>query len=208
MPGVVDVNVDLDPNTGGSAGCAPLPTTKAFAKLGDNADYVQAPGGDFESGSNRWTMRTGAYVGAGNESLGVTRGSRSMFLPLGSSVTSPEFCVDDSHPHFRFVSRPAGALAGYAAIVIYRNAAGKITEAQFTSSRSQSWSPNVWAASPLSPLATEIPLGSGETATVQLKFISTGNTSAPGIKYWGGFALGTIATTQLDSVMVDPYRRG
>lgn len=191
-----------------SAACTPLPTTQAFAKFGDTAEYAPAPGGHFEVGAERWTMRGGAYVGRGNENLGVTSGGRSMYLPLGSSVISPEFCVDDSYPHFRFVSRPAGALAGYAAIVVYRNTSGQVTEAQFTSSRAQSWSPNLWSVSTRSPLATGIPLGAGDAATVQLKFVSTGNLDTPGLRYWGGFALGTIATTQLDSVMIDPYRRG
>lgn len=190
------------------AACVDPPSSPAFSVVGDSADYALAPGGDFERGAPGWALRGGAYIGGGNESLGVTHGQRSLVLPLGASATSPEFCVDQAHPHFRFVSRPTGALAGYAAIVVYRDAGGRVAQAQFTSSGSQSWEPGRWAASAPSPLATRIPLGAGETASVQLKFVSTGNELAYGIGYWGRFALGTIATSQIDSVMVDPYRRG
>ena len=57
------------------------------------------------------------------------------------------------------------------------------------------------------PPATKIPLASGATASVQTKFVSTGNQTAVGIGFWGKFTTDT-GTTSIDSVMVDPYRRG
>lgn len=193
--------------TDGSA-CPEGPVTKAFAKFGDDADYSLAPGGDFETGSG-WTLKSGAKFAPGNENLGISPGGRSLKLPLGAVAVSPEFCVDETNPHFRFVSKPDNAIAGYEAIVLYRNTEGQVKQAQFTSSASQSWGSGKWAPSSTSPLATKIPLlAGGKTASVQLMFVSTGNKIAVGIGLWGKFAAGSIGTVSIDSVMVDPYRRG
>lgn len=191
----------------GSA-CPETPVTKAFAKFGDDADYSLAPGGDFEDGSG-WTLKSGARFASGNETLGVAPGSRALKLPLGAVAVSPEFCVDETNPHFRFVSKPDNAIAGYEAIVLYKNTEGQVKQAQFTSSASQSWGSGKWAPSSTSPLATKIPLlAGGKTASVQIMFVSTGNKIAVGIGLWGRFAAGSIGTVSIDSVMVDPYRRG
>jgi hypothetical protein len=196
------------------AACDPTEATRAFAKIGDNADYTPAPGGNFESGSGGWTFSGGARIVSGNESLGwfrgsIVPGSKALSLPLGASATSPEFCVDASHPTFRFMARPENALAGYKAIVIYRDADGDVTTSEFVSSSQTNWSPGGWDASPASPLATKIPLdGPDETAAVRLRFVSTGNPLAVGIGLWGYLTGGTVGTTNIDSVMVDPYRRG
>lgn len=196
---------DLDEN---APACPESPVSKAFEKFGDDADYSLAPGGDFESGSG-WTLKSGARFVSGNENLGVTAGSRSLKLPLGAVAVSPEFCVDETNPHFRFVSKPDNAIAGYEAIVLYKNVEGQVKQAQFTSSASQSWGSGKWAPSSTSPLATKIPLlAGGRTASVQIMFVSTGNKLAVGIGLWGHFAGGSIGTVSIDSVMVDPYRRG
>lgn len=196
---------DLDEN---APACPESDVSKAFAKFGDDADYALAPGGDFEVGSG-WKLSGGAKVVSGNESLGVSPGSRSLKLPLGAVAVSPEFCVDETNPHFRFASKPDNAIAGYEAIVLYKNTDGQVKQAQFTSSASQSWGSGKWAPSSASPLATKIPLlAGGKTATVQIMFVSTGNKIAVGIGLWGRFAAGSIGTVSIDSVMVDPYRRG
>ncbi len=146
-----------------SAACVAAPTTKAFAKVGDNADYSVAPGGGFEAGSPAWTLTGGRKVVSGNESLGwfqgsVLAGSRSLALPVGATATSPEFCVDESHPYFRFMAKADSSMSGYDAIVIFRNASGAVTSTQFTSSSDVSWGNGNWGASKVSPLATKIPL--------------------------------------------------
>lgn len=184
------------------ASCTPMPTSQAFAKYGDTAAYYLAPGGSFESGTTTgWSLTGGASFVSGNENLGVTSGSRSLSLPVGATATSPSFCVDDTQPSFRFAARVSSLDGGYAAIVLYRDAAGKLTNAQFTSSSDGSYwnGASAWNPSAISPLATKIPLLSTEaTASVQLKFIGT--TKAY------GFFVG--AKSYIDSVMVDPYRRG
>lgn len=197
-----------------SAACVPAPTSKAFSKAGDNADYSVAPGGDFESGAAGWSLSGGAKVVSGNETLGffqgpVVKGSKSLSLPVGAIATSPEFCVDETNPYFRFMTKADNAMAGYQAIVIYRNAAGAVTSTSFTSSLDITWGDGDWGPSKVSPLATKIPLtGPDATASVQLKFVSTGNPVALGIGLWGKLTSGSVGATSIDSVMVDPYRRG
>lgn len=196
------VIVGAVPAGAAAAACVQLPTTKAFSKVGDQADYSVAPGGDFETGAAGWTF-TGKYsIVSGNETLGffkgpVLSGTKSLKLPPGATATSPEFCVDESHPHFRFMAKADGAMAGYAVVVLYRNLAGQITKAEFTTSKAVSWGDGDWVASSPNALATQIPLdGPDASATVQIRFISTGNPL---------FAMGA---TRFDSLMVDPYRRG
>lgn len=190
------------PSIANAEGCAPMATTQAFAKYSDSAQYFLAPGGTFESGAPGWTLLGGAKIVSGNESLGVTAGSKALQLPVAGTALSPAFCVDDSLPSFRFAAKLSSLDGGYAAIVVYRDDAGKITQAQFTSSASGSYfnGASAWNPSAVSPLATKIPLlaGGGKTASVQLLFLGT--TKSYGA--WVG------ATATIDSVMVDPYRRG
>ncbi|MDO9352847.1 MAG: hypothetical protein Q7T55_04090, partial [Solirubrobacteraceae bacterium] len=99
------------------AACVQAPTTKAFSKVGDQADYSVAPGGSFE-GTHGWTLAKGAKIVTGNESVGIVAGTKSLQLPVGATATSPEFCVDETNPYFRFVAKPTGSMAGYQAIVL------------------------------------------------------------------------------------------
>jgi hypothetical protein len=197
-----------------SNNCPVAPVSKAFAKYKDTADYSPAPGGDFENGSAGWTLLLGAKIVSGNESTGgwaptsVLPGKKSLQLPLGGTALSPEFCVDETNPHFRFMTKPDNSVAGYAAIVLYRDSGGKVQQAKFTSSASQTFSAGAWNPSPPSPLATKIPLLNGDnTATVQVLFVSTGNLLTLS-NLWGKLAGGAVGTVSIDSVMVDPYRRG
>ncbi|MDQ8043454.1 MAG: hypothetical protein AAGC46_00580 [Solirubrobacteraceae bacterium] len=224
--------------TSGSTTCTPLPTTKAFQAVdGDSADYSVAPAGTFESGATGWTLTGSAAVATGNESLGISSGSKSLRLPLGATATSPEFCVDETNPHFRFAYKVdnVGA-AGFVAYVIYRDAAGAVTKTQLLSSSGLSIAPSAWQASPSSPLATIIPLSStNKSASVQLKFVASSpadmasdiTTAVVGTNAISGIVKGAtgIASSatnigtgiasnvvnvgvSIDSVMVDPYRRG
>ncbi len=218
--------------------CVALPTTKAFQKVdGDSADYSLAPGGNFESGTAGWTLSGSAAIAAGNDSLGITSGSKSLRMPIGATATSPAFCIDETNPHFRFAYKVdnVGA-AGFIAHVVYKDARGTVTKTELLSSTALSLTPSLWKASPNSPLATIIPLNTTtKSASVQIKFsvaspanlasdVTTtvlGNNPISNIvKGATGIAdsatnIGTgIASNivnvgvTIDSVMVDPYRRG
>ncbi|MBJ7472271.1 MAG: hypothetical protein JHD16_13275 [Solirubrobacteraceae bacterium] len=182
-------------------GCTPMPTTKAFSKFGDTADYYPAPGGSFESGTTAgWKFTTGAKVVTGNENIGVTKGSKSLQLSPGATATSPAFCVDETQPTFRFASKVSSLDGGYIAIVLWRDSEGKLTQSQFTASGMGTYwnGATAWNPSDVSPLAIKIPLSSGKTASVQLMFVGT-------MKAYGLFV---GAKANIDSVMIDPYRRG
>ncbi len=184
-----------------SAACTPLATTQAFAKFGDAREYYPAPGGSFENGGPGWTLTSGARIVSGNENLGVQSGSKALELPVGGTATSPAFCVDQSQPSFRFGARLSSLDGGYAALVVYRNDAGQVTKTTFTSSAAGTYfnGSTSWNPSAISPLATKIPLTSADaTASVQITFVGT--TKSYG--QWVG------AKAYVDSVMVDPYRRG
>ena len=86
--------------------CADQPTSKPFARWGDRADYVLAPGGSFESGSPSWKLN-GADVVAGNERFYVRHPGdrRSLRLEPGASATSPAMCVGLQHPTLRLFAR-------------------------------------------------------------------------------------------------------
>jgi len=84
--------------------------THPFAPWGDNAAYVQVPGGTFESGAAGWALNGGAKVVSGNETFGVSGpGSHSLSLPAGSSATSPAQCTGIDHPSMRFFVRNTGS---------------------------------------------------------------------------------------------------
>jgi FlaG/FlaF family flagellin (archaellin) len=219
-------------------GCTPLATTKAFQKVdGDSADYSVAPDGGFENGGTGWKYTGGAKVVSANENLGVLSGKKSLMMPLNSTATSPSFCVDETNPHFRFAYKVDNAsLSGFQAFVIYRDAAGKVTGMELVSSKGISLVPTLWKASPNSPLATLLPLNStSKTASVQLKFYALSpvdfvsdvttaiigeNALTSAVYAIGGAATGLVGAitgslssltnigVSIDSVMVDPYRRG
>jgi hypothetical protein len=74
-----------------------------FVRWADEFDYVLSPDGTFERRARGWTLAGGARVVPGNESYRVHRrtDSRSLFLPAGSSATSPSMCVGIEYPTLR-----------------------------------------------------------------------------------------------------------
>jgi hypothetical protein len=80
-------------------------STKAFARVdGDGSNYVLVPGGAFESGVSGWTLGRGAAVVSGNEPWKVhgAGDKRSLYIPSGSSVTTPPMCFAPGDWHMRF----------------------------------------------------------------------------------------------------------
>jgi hypothetical protein len=80
-------------------------SSQAFASVdGDKSNYVLVPGGSFESGAPGWTLGRGAAVVSGNEPWKVHgRGdSHSLYIPSGSSATTPPMCFAPGDWHMRF----------------------------------------------------------------------------------------------------------
>ncbi|MDO9355349.1 MAG: hypothetical protein Q7T55_16740 [Solirubrobacteraceae bacterium] len=184
-----------------TASCPTQPaTTKAFAKIGDNADYSLAPNGSFENGSTGWTLSNAKLVN-GNETVGILGGLKSIALGGGiisgqASVVSPEFCVDQSHPYFRFLLKANGPVGLMNIGVQYTDEAGTLKTQSVQSNVATNLLPGKWKASELNPLSLNIPLvnDGGQTAKVRLVFSSP--MSLLGFSY------------NIDNVLVDPYRRG
>jgi hypothetical protein len=111
----------------GSSSCSQS-TTQPFLPWLDPGSYFLAPGGDFESGLAGWTTTGGAKVVSGNESYYVTssRDSHSLYLPAGSSVTTPSMCISLDSPDLRvFVKNNGSLLTVMNVTVNYQDASGK-----------------------------------------------------------------------------------
>ncbi|MFA9269268.1 MAG: hypothetical protein ACEQSX_00710 [Baekduiaceae bacterium] len=182
-----------------TSGCVEQPTVKAYSRFGDDADYAPAPGATFEQGQAGWTFSKKAFpwdegkvasIVKGNDGNNIVAGANALQLTQDSYAISPKFCVDESHPHFRFSFKVTGWASKFDVLITYRDLAGTLTEAQFVSSSSMQIFPGNWQISPASPLATNIPLVSGgKAASVQV------------------YAKVANGTVQFDNFMVDPYRR-
>lgn len=182
-----------------TAGCPDQPTTQAFAKFGDLADYSLAPGGSFENGSAGWSF-TNARITNGNENAGVLPGTKSVamgnnwFVSGPSGLVSPWICVTDAHPYFRYLLKPNGPVGLLATFIRYTDASGRAVQQQVQSKVSTNLFPGKWRPSELNPLSINLPIAAGQARRVQLVFVTPG--SVLGAGYF------------IDNVLVDPYRRG
>ena len=86
--------------------------TQPFARFGDNRYYVLTPGGSFEPGSKAWSLSGGAKIVTGNETFYVraTADRHSLYLPAGSSATSPPMCFAPGDWTLRFFSAGTGTV--------------------------------------------------------------------------------------------------
>lgn len=84
----------------------PDPTSKAFSRWADQANYAFAPNGGFESGSTGWAL-SGAKVASGNESFFIHDGNDrySLSLANGASATSPAMCISLFSGKMRFIAK-------------------------------------------------------------------------------------------------------
>jgi hypothetical protein len=86
--------------------------SQPFKRWGDSNYYVLVPGGSFEPGSPAWKLSGGAKIVTGNEPYYVHSSADrySLYLPSGSSVTTPPMCFDLGDWHLRFFSAGSGAV--------------------------------------------------------------------------------------------------
>lgn len=186
------------PAAAAAEACPDLPTTKAFAKFGDNADYSLVAGGSFERGTEGWKL-SNARVASSGINQGVLPGVRALALGGGwisgpSGVITPEFCVNSDHPYFRYMLKAKGAVGLIATFIRYKAADGSTIQQQIASNVSTNLYTGKWVPSELNPLSIRLALGDEETARVQLVFVTP-------MSYLG-------AGYYIDDIMVDPYRRG
>lgn len=95
--------------TGAAKYCDPF-SFKAFQPWGDGSNYMLMPGGSFEDGTPSWALSGGAKPVAGNESFYINSKTdkKSLYMPSGSSATSPTMCFAAGDWHLRFVNKGSG----------------------------------------------------------------------------------------------------
>jgi hypothetical protein len=81
-----------------AASCPPPPASvQPFTPWSDSASYVLTTGASFEQGTAGWALTGGAQIVSGNapNKLDPASASHSLYLPAGSSATSP--CTTAPH---------------------------------------------------------------------------------------------------------------
>jgi hypothetical protein len=165
-----------------------------FLRFLDPLPYTLVPDGGFEAGGAGWDLDGGARVVSGNEPFGLSGpGSRSLYLPAGSSATSPAMCVGLVLPVVRFVSSGGGLLTYLQVEALYRDAAGRqnsvvlLPGALPTGSR---WAPTL----PLLQLGGLLNAATLNGVTTEVRFRLT-----PRGLFGGG-------NWRVDSLYVDPWK--
>lgn len=87
------------PAAASAADCPDVPSSQALSQFGDTNDYFLAPGGDFEA-PTQWAGRSLDRVDY--KKPWKLAGDRALHIEESRTATSPEFCVSERHPHFRF----------------------------------------------------------------------------------------------------------
>jgi hypothetical protein len=166
--------------------CEERDFARVFKPWHDRRLYTLAPGGDFETLAEDWTLEGGAVLAADSSPflLGAALGASSLELPAGASALSPPICVERGFPNFRFLARSVNAddQAVVKVQVIYadgrRKATGRVKPAA-------DWAPT----RKLSLAQGRFRIRRGRSAEVQLRFAVT------------------AGTARVDDVYVDPRIR-
>jgi hypothetical protein len=145
-----------------------------FAQFGDSAQYKLVPGGSFENGAPGWTLKNGAAVVSGNETLAAS-GAHSLYLPAGASAESAPTCVNAAYPTFRLFARNTNLLSTVAVQVVYSDPiVGRVALPVGALALGTRWAPSLPM---LTTSAIQAVLKNGE-AQVSLRFTSlTGSTT-------------------------------
>jgi hypothetical protein len=167
--------------------CDSSTLTTPFAKWGDTNAYKLVTGGSFESGTSGWTLSGGAKVVSGSEPYNATgsAGKSSLYLPAGSSVTTPYTCVNAAYPSLRFFAKNNGLLSTVAVTLSYKGLLGLIPIPAGVATLSSTWAPTP----PMLTLSAIPGLLSGGTTSVSIRFTAL------------------LGSSQIDDVFVDPRMR-
>jgi hypothetical protein len=173
-------------------GCPEQSMSRPFLRWLDPIQYTLAPNGGFESGPAGWRLTGGATVVSGNESFNLSGpGSHSLYLPGGSSATSPAMCVETLDVFARYVAKNRGliALSSLKVDAIVKDGAGHtfVLPAGVNTGLS-SWTPSLPAVALLDILGL---LNDGRM-TVSFRFQP----------------IGLGAKWQIDDLYVDPLKMG
>jgi hypothetical protein len=173
-------------------GCPDQKMSRPFLRWLDPISYTLAPNGGFESGSQGWQLRGGATVVSGNEAFNLSGSGRSsLYLPSGSSATSPSMCVETLDVFARYVAKNRGVilLSSLKVDAIVKDSAGHtFTLPAGVNTGGSSWAPSLPAVALLDLLGL---LNDGRV-TVSFRFQP----------------IGLGAKWQIDDLYVDPLKMG
>jgi hypothetical protein len=173
-------------------GCPDRQMSRPFLRWLDPVSYTLAPDGGFEHDGAGWQLRGGADVIAGNESFALSgAGGSSLYLPSGSSATSPQMCVETLDVFARYVAKNRGTilLSSLKVDAIVRDGEGhNFTLPAGVNTGGSSWQPSLPAVALLSLLG----IVNDGNVTVSFRFTPVG--------------LG--AKWQIDDLYVDPLKMG
>jgi hypothetical protein len=163
------------------APCEERTFARVFEPWNDRRLYTLAPGGDFETLADGWTLE-GATVAADSSPfvLGAALGASSLELPAGATALSPPVCVERGFPSYRLAARSVSTEQAVVKVaVVYADGRAK---------KSGRLKPAAdWAVTRKLSLAQgRFKVRRGESALVQLRF------SVP------------TGTARLDDVYIDP----
>jgi hypothetical protein len=156
--------------TAQAATCPPPPSPLLpFVPWNDSHDYVLTTGGSFERGAPAWSLAGGAQLVAGNapNKLDSSTNTSSLYLPPGSSATSPCVTAPQIAGIVRFFVKNAGLSSGQLKVEVLVK--GSVYDAGLISANG-SWSP-----SPM--LASNAPYYKGAVA-YQVRLTSVGSGAA------------------------------
>jgi hypothetical protein len=171
-------------STGAASYCAA--SSQAFAPWGDRSNYMLTPGGSFEDGTAGWKLSGGANIASGNEPYYIhSKNDRhSLYMPAGSSATTPTMCFGAGDWHLRFVGLASSRSSQIRVTVSVNSLLGLVSVLDGgTVSNDGTWkpSPNV------SLLLTNVG-GLLTTKAISLRFTASNGAS------------------QIDDVYLDPFK--
>lgn len=155
-----------------------------FSRWGDTNSYVLSPGGSFESGAKGWALAGGAKVVSGNESFYVhsTADRYSLYLPSGSSATSPPMCFGTGDWHVRLFSAGSGNVRVKIVVKSLLGVLSVVDGGSFSSG-------STWKPSPQVGLLLTNVCGLLATDSISLRFIPA-----------------NTAGLRIDDVYLDPWK--
>ena len=152
--------------------CEERTFARVFEPWNDRRLYTLAPGGDFETQAEGWTLE-GATPAADSSPfvLGAALGASSLELPVGSTALSPPVCVERGFPSFRLAARTVSAEQAVVKVgVVYADGRVKKTGSLKPAAD--------WAVTRKLSLAQgRFRVRRGESALVQLRFAVTAGTA-------------------------------
>ena len=170
-------------------------SSQAFLRFLDPLPYTLVPDGGFEGGAAGWRLSNGARVVSGNEPWYLSGpGSRALYLPAGSSATSPAMCVELTLPIVRFVSKGGGLFQYLRVEALWRDSSGRQRSIDLLPGAlptGNHWAPTL----PLLQLGGVLDALSLDGLTTQMQFRFTPR------GLWGG------GNWRIDDVFVDPWKR-